>query len=287
MSHAGRVTDGMAPARESALAPVIDLTTAGPAPEPPETVESGARAWLAAAAALPEPAANPPGVPVSLSELRSPDRVRLLSWWRPTLIGELLAAGVPAGRADELWDLMVWWAAAHSEARLREELQALARTDPLTGLLNRRGLEEALDRETARARRTGGSVCLALIDLDRFKVLNDTRGHAAGDAALRDIADLLVRGLRATDVAGRWGGDEFAVVFGGLPEDYARDVIDRLRSTLNHPSYQRRTRAKLSFSAGVAMLAAADAQPPTLMEYADQALYVAKKAGGGCTSIHG
>jgi diguanylate cyclase (GGDEF)-like protein len=281
------MTDGMAPARESEVAPVIDLTKGRGAAAQPETVETAARGWLAAAAALPDPASSPPGVPVALSELRSPDRVRPLSWWRPTLIGELLKAGIPAGRADELWDLMVWWAAAHSEARLREELQALARTDPLTGLLNRRGLEETLDRETARARRTGGSVCLALIDLDRFKALNDSRGHAAGDAALRDIADLLVRGLRATDVAGRWGGDEFAVVFGGLPEDYAREVIDRLRSTLNHPSYQRRTRAKLTFSTGVALLAGADANPATLMEYADQALYAAKHSGGGCTSIHG
>jgi diguanylate cyclase (GGDEF)-like protein len=274
------VTDSLARQRAKRLAPVIDLTRAV------DTVETGARAWLAGAAALPDPAANPPGVPVAMSELRTPDQVRQLSWWRPTLVQELVASGVPAGHADELWDLMVWWAAAHSEARLREELQALARTDPLTGLLNRRGLEESLDRETARARRTSGSVCLALIDLDRFKGLNDTRGHAAGDAALRDIADLLTRGLRANDVAGRWGGDEFAVVFGGLPEDCARDVIDRLRSTLNHPAYQRRTRAKLTFSAGVATLAGADAQPVTLMELADQALYVAKNAGGGCTSIH-
>ncbi|MEO6715485.1 MAG: GGDEF domain-containing protein, partial [Mycobacteriales bacterium] len=205
------MTEGQARATERRLTPVIDLTGGD--------IESGAREWLLAAVALADPALNPPGVPVALSEVRTPDRVRALSWCRPTLIQELVTSGVPTGRADELWDLMVWWAAAHSEARLRDELTALARTDPLTGLLNRRGLEEALDRETARARRTGGSVCLALIDLDRFKGLNDTRGHAAGDAALRDIGDLLTLGLRTNDVAGRWGGDEFAVVFGGLPED--------------------------------------------------------------------
>ena len=275
------MSDGHAGPGEKPLTPVIDLTVGKP-----ESIEAGARSWLAAAAALADPALNPPGVPVSLSELRTPDRVRQLSWSRPTLVAELIAAGEPAGRADELWDLMVWWAAAHSESRLREELQALARTDPLTGLFNRRGLEEALDRETSRARRTGDAVCLALIDLDKFKGLNDTRGHAAGDAALRDIGDLLTSGLRANDVAGRWGGDEFAVVFSGLPEDCARDVVDRLRSTLNHPSYQRRTRAKLTFSAGVAMLAGSVAQPATLMALADQALYVAKDAGGGCTTIH-
>ncbi|MDQ1709122.1 MAG: diguanylate cyclase [Frankiaceae bacterium] len=276
--HACRVSESAPHPTERRVAPVIDLTSG--------EVLSGARGWLREAAVLADPALNPPGVPVALSALRTPDRVRQLSWCRPTLVAELVATGVPAARADELWDLMVWWASAHTEARLREELQALARTDPLTGLLNRRGLEESLDRETARARRTDGSVCLALIDLDRFKTLNDTRGHAAGDAALRDIGDLLTRGLRANDVAGRWGGDEFAVVFGGLPEDCARDVIDRLRSTLNHPSYQRRTRAKLTFSAGIAMLAGRDAQQAELMELADRALYVAKNAGGGCTSIH-
>lgn len=260
-------------------APVIDLTLAA------ASFEAAAREWLTAAAALPDPAAAPPAPPPALAQLRTPDRVRHVSRWRSALVAELVAGGMPAKRADELWDLMIWWAASHSEAALREELEALARTDPLTGLLNRRGLEEALERETARVRRTGGSVSLVLIDLDRFKVLNDTRGHAAGDAALRDIGDLLRIGLRTNDVAGRWGGDEFAVVFAGLPEDFARDVIDRLRSTLNHPSYRRRSKTRLTFSAGVAMLADTKAQPARLMALADAALYQAKDAGGGCTTI--
>lgn len=258
---------------------MIDLTLAA------ASLEAAVREWLAAAAALPDPGSAPPPPPPAFAQLRTPDRVRALSRVRPAALSELLAAGVSADRADELWDLMVWWAASHSEAALRDELEALARTDPLTGLLNRRGLEEALERETARVRRTGGSVSLVLIDLDRFKGLNDSRGHAAGDAALRDIGDLLTRGLRANDVAGRWGGDEFAVVFAGLPEDFARDVIDRLRSTLNHPSYRRRSKTRLTFSAGVAMLADRDARPARLMELADAALYTAKAAGGGCTSI--
>jgi diguanylate cyclase (GGDEF)-like protein len=226
-------------------------------------------------------------LPAALVTMRTPDRVRQLSNSRRALVSELVTAGLSEERADELWDLMVWWAASSSEAGLRDELIALARTDPLTGLLNRRGLQEVLDRETARIRRGGGTVCLALIDLDHFKELNDTRGHAAGDAALRDIGELLTRSLRTNDAAGRWGGDEFAVVFSGLPEDCVRDVIDRLRSTLNHPSNERRSRAKLAFSAGVAMLAGDDAEPASLMELADRALYRAKGAGGGCTSIDG
>ncbi len=262
-------------------AAVIDLNARG------SSLEAEARSWLAEAAALPDPASMPPAMYAVLADMRMPDRVRQLSCLRPDLIGELVAGGVPTGRADELWDLMVWVAASRSEAGLRDELMALARTDPLTGLLNRRGLEEVLERETARIRRTGGSVCLALIDLDHFKELNDTRGHAAGDKALRDIGELLTRCLRANDAAGRWGGDEFAVVFAGLPDDCARDVIDRLRSTVNHPSNVRRSRAKLAFSAGVAMLDDSKAQPAALMDLADRALYKAKGAGGGCTSIHG
>jgi diguanylate cyclase (GGDEF)-like protein len=262
-------------------AAVIDLNARG------ASLEAEARDWLTEASALDDPATTPPEMTAVLSDLRMPDRVRQLSNLRPALIGELVAAGVSGGHADELWDLMVWLAASRSEAGLRDELMALARTDPLTGLLNRRGLEEVLERETARIRRTGGSVCLALIDLDHFKELNDTRGHAAGDKALRDIGALLTRSLRANDAAGRWGGDEFAVVFAGLPDDCARDVIDRLRSTVNHPANVRRSRAKLAFSAGVAMLEDNEAQPAALMELADRALYRAKGAGGGCTTIHG
>jgi diguanylate cyclase (GGDEF)-like protein len=251
------------------------------------TLAAEAGEWLLAAAPLPDPARTPPAVPAGLAALRTPDSMRELTWSRAAVIVRLVATGVPTGRADELWDLMVWWIAAHSEAAQRSELELLARTDPLTGLLNRRGLEEALERETARARRTEGGVCLVLIDLDSFKTLNDTLGHPAGDAALCDIGDLLSRGLRTTDVAGRWGGDEFAVVFSGLPEDFAREVVDRLRSTLNHPSNRRRSRARIAFSAGVAALSGRAAEQGRLMRLADAALYQAKAAGGGRTVVSG
>jgi diguanylate cyclase (GGDEF)-like protein len=261
--------------------PVIDLT------RPAGSLAAEAAQWLLAAAALPDPAHTPPAVPAGLAALRTPARLRELTWTRAAVLGRLVGGGVAAGRADELWDLLVWWIAAHGEAAQRRELELLARTDPLTGLLNRRGLEEALERETARARRTEGAVCLVLIDLDSFKQLNDTLGHPAGDAALCDIADLLNRGLRTNDVAGRWGGDEFAVVFSGLPPDGAREVVDRLRSTLNHPANRRRSTARIAFSAGVASLTGRAAEPGRLMQLADAALYQAKAAGGGRTVISG
>jgi diguanylate cyclase (GGDEF)-like protein len=282
MEHPVAVTARRSGTPATSPAQMIDLTRPAPGRLAAEAVE-----WLIAAAALPDPARTPPAVPPGLAALRTPASMVELTWSRPAVIGRLGEAGVRAGRADELWDLLVWWIAAHSEAAQRSELELLARTDPLTGLLNRRGLEEALERETARARRTDGAVCLVLIDLDSFKTLNDTLGHPAGDAALCDIGDLLNRGLRTNDVAGRWGGDEFAVVFSGLSQDGAREVVDRLRSTLNHPSNRRRSKARIAFSAGVAALGGREAAQGRLMQLADAALYQAKAAGGGRTVISG
>ena len=250
---------------------VIDLT--GPA------LREAARSWLLAAAhALVDGDALPP-LPDLLRGVRGLDRLAELSACRFEVVKGLVAAGHDYRVCDRLWDVLVWQLAADSEAVLRDELEELARTDPLTGLLNRRGLNEALDRETARARRTGETVALVLLDLDRFKVLNDRYGHPAGDSALVTVADVLRRGLRAGDVAGRWGGDEFGIVLAGVGADVAYDVVDRLRSTLVHPSMRARGR-RVSFSAGVAALAGEAAVAADLMTLADEALYAAKAAGG-------
>lgn len=252
---------------------VIDLRT----PRPPA---AAATAWLAAAARALEAGDELPPLPEELTRLQSLDALAELSGVRVGVVKALVADGFDYLVCDRLWDVLVWQLASASESVLRDELEALARTDPLTGLLNRRGLNEALARETARARRAGEPVSLVVIDLDRFKGLNDTYGHGAGDAALRVVADLLRRGLRAGDVAGRWGGDEFAVVFAGLPAAQAHEVVDRLRSTLSHPSNRAALPRRVSFSAGVADVRGADADVETLMARADSALYVAKAAGG-------
>jgi diguanylate cyclase (GGDEF)-like protein len=252
---------------------VIDLTGSR------ATLDAAARAWLlGAATALADGEPLPP-LPTALTDVRTLDRLADLSACRFEVVKELVAAGHDYRVCDRLWDVLVWQLAAASESVLRDELAALARTDPLTGLLNRRGLTEALDRETARARRTGGTVTLVLLDLDRFKVLNDTHGHAAGDAALVTVAELLRRGLRAGDVAGRWGGDEFGIVFVDLDAETAYDVVDRLRANHTHPSRAGRGR-RASFSAGVAALSGEAAAVEDLMARADAALYEAKAAGG-------
>ena len=252
---------------------VIDLTGS------PATLGGAARGWLLAAEAALTGGEPLPPLPAALAEVRGLDRLADLSGCRFEVVKQLVAEGHDYRVCDRLWDVLTWQLAAASESVLRDELATLARTDPLTGLLNRRGLAEALDRETSRARRTGATVALVLLDLDRFKQLNDTHGHPAGDQALVTVADILRKGLRAGDVAGRWGGDEFGIVFVDLEAEVAYDVVDRLRSTLTHPSRAGRGR-RITFSAGVAALSGEEAKAEDLMTRADAALYEAKAAGG-------
>jgi diguanylate cyclase (GGDEF)-like protein len=152
---------------------------------------------------------------------------------------------------------------AHLQERGRRELARMSRTDPLTGTLNRRGFNERVEAELARAERSGEPVALVLADLDGFKHVNDARGHAAGDALLCWVADMLRGGLRPSDAAGRLGGDEFALLLPGIDADGAREVAERLRDTL-------RLRTAASF--GVAAFPERrDAE--SLLAHADAELY--------------
>jgi diguanylate cyclase (GGDEF)-like protein len=132
-------------------------------------------------------------------------------------------------------------------ARLEREIEALseevlvlarlARTDPLTGLANRRGWDEQLTRELARARRSGEAVSVALLDLDDFKAFNDAHGHQAGDRLLLEAAAAWYGQLRDVDILCRWGGDEFAVLLPACPRAQADEVIERMRAaTPRHQS---------------------------------------------------
>jgi diguanylate cyclase (GGDEF)-like protein len=131
-------------------------------------------------------------------------------------------------------------------AELRQEvgeLGRLARTDPLTGLANRRGWDEQLDRELAQAGRSGRPVSVALLDLDDFKGFNDASGHQAGDRLLVAAAAAWQGQLRAGDVLCRWGGDEFATLLPDCSEDEAQEIIARVVST---------TPSRQSCAAGIA-----------------------------------
>lgn len=153
--------------------------------------------------------------------------------------------------------------------QLLGEVQSLARQDALTGLPNRRVLDEALPRELARARRAESPLCLALLDLDHFKVYNDTHGHLAGDEALRESAIAWESSLRGEDLIVRFGGEEFLVLLPGCSLEQARETVERLRDATAHGQ---------TCSAGIACWDYRES-PDELVRRADEALYVAKSAG--------
>ena len=157
------------------------------------------------------------------------------------------------------------------------KLESLALTDELTGLANRRAWELGLSREVARVAREGGHLCVALLDLDHFKVFNDERGHQAGDDLLEHTARAWQRMVRATDLLSRYGGEEFALAFPAWPVEIAVSVIERLREVV--PGGQ-------TCSAGLAVWDAEET-PDALVARADAALYEAKRRGRDRTIVAG
>lgn len=116
--------------------------------------------------------------------------------------------------------------------RLEDDLHSAARTDPLTGLANRRELMNCFKAESARIERHGGVFSLLLADIDHFKQVNDTFGHPAGDQVLKRVADVLAKSTRAEDVCGRWGGEEFLLMLANADEEAALSTAEKLRLTV-------------------------------------------------------
>jgi diguanylate cyclase (GGDEF)-like protein len=151
-----------------------------------------------------------------------------------------------------------------------ERIQNVAIRDALTGAYNRRFLMETLAREQARAGRLGGSFSVCVIDVDHFKNVNDTFGHAAGDEVLKQVAAVAARGLRAVDVFGRFGGEEFLVILPDTDRAGALLVAERIRAAME-------TETKVTVTIGVAEHAKDDVS--AVLARADQALYRGKTAG--------
>lgn len=165
-------------------------------------------------------------------------------------------------------------------ARLVAGLRRLSRHDGLTGLLNRRAIEEALDAQMQRSQRSGEAFTLMMLDLDHFKHINDRHGHAMGDHALKHAAAFLRGELRDVDVLGRYGGEEFLFLLPGLRLAQAHAVAERLRERLAaRPLLHAGVAVPLAVSIGVAESVGPQTDPRSVLARADAALYRAKACG--------
>lgn len=165
------------------------------------------------------------------------------------------------------------------------QIRLLASRDELTGLSNRRHMNELMAIEKARQRRTGQPMAVAVLDIDWFKRINDTYGHGGGDLVLKTFAQLTRDSLRTTDVMGRWGGEEFLLM---LPDTTATDAmacVERMRTQLARLSADAIAPGlRVTFSAGVAAVNSAD-EFEVAIERADRAMYRAKVQGRNCTVV--
>jgi diguanylate cyclase (GGDEF)-like protein len=170
--------------------------------------------------------------------------------------------------------------------RHETELRRHAETDPLTGVLNRRGFLDSAERDIARARSEQRPIGLLLFDLDHFKTVNDRFGHLAGDRALVRFAALAVRAIRANDLIGRIGGEEFAALLNGVDMSTATVIAERIRADFATLGIEHDGMAiPATVSAGVAVASGAGADLGGLLAEADRALYGAK--GAGRDRVHG
>lgn len=161
----------------------------------------------------------------------------------------------------------------------RNMLSTLSRTDSLTGLTNHGAWKDQLARAFIRSQATRQPSTIALIDIDHFKAINDTYGHMVGDNVLRTISEALTSSLRLTDLAGRYGGDEFCVILPDTDHVQAFEILERLRRTVDDHTHVLHVELKLSLSIGLASCTPDLSDATMWLNAADKALYVAKQNG--------
>ena len=167
------------------------------------------------------------------------------------------------------------------------QLQKLSSTDSLTGLYNRGHWDELLKLEFARHCRYGAMSSLVMIDIDKFKFVNDSYGHQAGDYVIRRIADIIRQHARDADVAGRYGGEEFTVLLPDTDKVGAKVFCERVREAVEAETFEYEGQAiRCTVSLGVADLSEPASDPKALVERADKAMYVSKKNGRNQVSVH-
>lgn len=242
----------------------------------------------------------------------SPDRFRgvpgalavlvagVAAYWGGAVIGATvaLAAGVMFGWAlsrhgiaygdvvisGGLWALVaIGIGLTATRLRTAQALaEQLVRIDPLTGLLNRRSLNEALLIELRRSDREQRPAALVLLDLDRFKEINDRYGHRAGDEVLVELGRRLSSTIRATDIISRWGGDELCLLLSNVTdEDALRAICSELAAAVNHrPIHINEHTIPVETSIGCILLESGRWEPASALDAADLALYAAKRRGG-------
>jgi len=209
-----------------------------------------------------------------LQKLTTPQEVILFLEGGPAIPLELLFSPLPV-EAGQDREYLVVGRDLSTVRRLEEKLRQQAMFDDLTGLFNQRHFLEILDRETSRIRRSKRPLGLIFFDLDRFKNINDTQGHQAGDAALRDIGKLLRKIVRkGMDFPARYGGDEFAVLANETEMHQLRHLAERIMQAM-----EDRFQGSIGLSIGLAQFDLQES-PQQLLNRADRASYAAKKAGG-------
>jgi diguanylate cyclase (GGDEF)-like protein len=173
------------------------------------------------------------------------------------------------------------FALALANLRLRETLRSLSIRDPLTGLFNRRYLEESLDRELRRAQRRGLPVAILMLDVDQFKLFNDTFGHEAGDLVLQEVAALLRRNTRAEDIACRYGGEEFTLILPEMTLEHAKVKAQLINEAVRQLRVLQGQQflGSVTISVGVAIFPTDGSNARDVLHAADAALYRAKQCG--------